>query len=832
MYLGIQEKEGGQTTVAGNGERFADETVISTFIPTLAKTWQRTITVSKADDENRLKQLVRTYEVLLKTLSALLYGRVRHYGCDLPKTIQFLKEKPTLGRFLRFNSNCRKILRSQNDPWMQDVDQAFHTPLAQQAVINVCRTTMVDLKEDKQWNKQAVTVRELFGILLELRNRTEHDAPPKTIVKALHENLYLTFLDIFSALQPVLAESWYAVQTSQTLPDRKHQYEMREFCGMHENLKEVVIDRHLIEKRLYVYDQRLPFPWIDLWPVAHWDDTDNRIYLYNGFLTDKNAVFIDYSTTGRPLHVQGQTFAELFNLPAEADEAFDDEQISEWETDKHLATLVIKGKSETDDQDESLTCVSYVREDDQPPPGETEGWVTGFTNRLIALLRQKLNRKEAYSLCIESPQQDETVHVTPDMLTTLQQIPFWLVIVSRSYAASDWCRRENDSFVHLIGERAQNDSGVFVIRLDQIHEDQLPPEFEEIQHSYDFFVTGSDRKHSVLTPTRQQDLYRYNNLLARLNRDLADALQKRQRRQKQAVTLTQQSMSSPSNGESVVFLAGVTDDLEPAREEIKESLTASHIRVIPEFCYFTEPETFKNTIRDDLARSDLFVQLLGVFPGKRPPGLPQGYVRQQYELALSSGKPILQWRSPELDIDGIQDADWHDFLRLATVRAVPLENFVSKIIRTLIPPSPSEEKKAIGGTNPPLIFVDADTDDSLLAYDICQRLMNFGAECVLPVQSHKPSETREAFEQCVIQCDAMMIVYGSVTPRWVNDQFLAVRRLEWRRERPFDAYAIYDGPPEQKSPVNVMSPRINILQCRSRLDDQQLGTFIETVQAR
>ena len=159
--------------MTGNGEKLTDDIVIRNFIPTIATIWQKTITVSKTDYEHRFKQCLRTYEVLLKSIAAALYGRARYYHSHVPEIEQFLKDKLTLGRFLRFNHACRKVLKSKGDPWTQELEQALSQELTEQAVIHVCHTTRVDLKEESQWNKKAVTVRELFTTLVELRNRTD-----------------------------------------------------------------------------------------------------------------------------------------------------------------------------------------------------------------------------------------------------------------------------------------------------------------------------------------------------------------------------------------------------------------------------------------------------------------------------------------------------------------------------------------------------------------------------------------------------------------------------------------------------------------------------------
>ncbi len=821
--------------MTGNGEKLTDDGVIRNFIPTIAETWQKTITVSKFDYENRFKQFLRMYEVLLKSMAAILYGRVRYYHSHVPE-IERLKGKPTLGRFLRFNHACRKVLRKKSDPWIQELEHALSEKLTEQAVIHVCHTTMADLKEDAQWNKQTVAVRELFTILLELRNRTEHDAPPRKIFKDLDDDLYLTFMAIFRALRNILEDPWYAIQTSRTLPDRNYHYEMREFCGINENLKEIATERHLIEERLYAYDQRLDPPWIALWPIAHWDETENKIYLYNGFIGNKNAVFVDHTAAKKPLHLQEKTFEALFNIPSETSEPFEDEKtpvepaegerVSESDTgDPAAAAMILKGKNGYGDQDESLIFVSYACADDQPPPDTNEGWVTTLINRL----KKQLDVKLGYEVKIDYPL-NGNIQATSEILDAIPQTALLIVILSPNYVDSDWCR---GAFLRMMKERVRH-SSVFVIERNQLEDIVLPPEFDEVtDYCYDFYVVDREEGYPrVLRPNLQQDMHRYNNLVTRLNRDLAGKLQKLHRQQKH-VLRTDKQHSQGSGDRHTVFLAGATDDLEEEREKIKCSLTEIDIQVIPEICYFNEPDAFEKAVSDDLVKSDLFVQLLGPRPGKKPPGLPQGYVCRQYELAQEAGKQIMQWHSPELDLKSIHDSDWRDFLEHKTVRAIELDEFTPAIVKKLTPAQPSEKGKK-PGKKPPMIFIDVYYDDLVLAQNLCQIFDKLGAGYFLPLQSDKPSENREAFEQYVLHCDATMIVYGDVTPKWVSDQVLAVHKISWQREQGL-APVILDGPPGQKPPgqkppVTFKLPGMEILQCRNHLDEQQLGNFIQTIQ--
>lgn len=248
------------------------------------------------------------------------------------------------------------------------------------------------------------------------------------------------------------------------------------------------------------------------------------------------------------------------------------------------------------------------------------------------------------------------------------------MILSRNYVASDWCQREQTSFLALLRERARRESSVFVIERDRLSYEEWPPEFEEVTgHRYPFW-----------------DEPRYHTLLNDLSYDLADELRKRTTRPEIPV----------SHDRPVVSLADVTDDLSPD------------------------------------------IQTIGI-----------------------------------------------------------------------------------------LLFLDANiSEDSPLITQICQVFDRFGVGYILPLQSEKPSENREAFEQYVVHCDALVIVYGEVSVKWVSDQLLAIRKISWKREHPLTAFAIFDGPPPQKPPVNITLPNMGILHCRECVDEEKLLNFIESFQ--
>ena len=825
---------------------FTEKTIITDFIPPIAQVWEETLLLSQNDFANRFNHLLESYEALLKSLVAILYGRLRylHEAHQLDEFIKNRFARPALGTFQESITLTLKILSAKEDAWGTQLAQDFREQLSNPAASYICRFARKEL-QSQEWNKKKVSVHEVFKILIELRNRTRgHGVIREGIVNeevtlALHETLF----ELFKTLQQELQAEWFVVHSVRNVSDREQEYEMHRMQGIHkEPFRATLRDLHLLDGKVYAHDPDLTPPWIELWPIAHWEN--KKIYLYNAFSAN-TVEFVNYRE-GERTHLKGLQFESLFSLPAATaltDEKIDLASSAEKSesggkhqpeafspatdfSDNSAGAMLLKGRITAGSEAEPLVFMSYACIDNQPLSGETKGWVTTLGHKL----KRQLGLKLGCELQLEELGMSELQEAAA-CIDTIPETALLLVVLSSNYLDSAWGQGE---FFRFMKERVRN-SSVLIVERDNFSDALLPEELNDVTDlRYGFYVVDrADESPHVLMPDIQQDMHRYNNLLARLNRELADKLQKIRRQQQLIPRSVKTGASTSSNGRPTIFLAGVTDDLEDEREELKSFLTTSNISVIPEFCYFNEPESFEECIRNDLTKSELFVQLLGPRPGKKAPGLPRGYVYRQYELAKKAGLTIRQWRSPGLDLQDVRNADWARFLEMEGISATDFDEFKAKIAKHF---APSEEKDSTQKSSKgkrPMVFIDAYNDDLEITNSICQMFEKQGVGYFLPLQSDKPAENREAFEQYVLNCDATLIVYGDVTPKWVSDQVLAVHKISWQREQGF-ASAILDGPsqrkpPEQKAPVNFKLPGMEVLQCRRQLDEQQLGNFISSI---
>lgn len=447
--------------------------------------------------------------------------------------------------------------------------------------------------------------------------------------------------------------------------------------------------------------------------------------------------------------------------------------------------------------------VSYAHVDDQPSPGVQDGWVTTFVQGLRVVLGRKLGRPDSFSLWIDHRLSRHT-EITPELLEVVQGSASLLVVLSRGFVVSDWCRKERNAFLESVRQRT-GESAVFVVELDRLEEGERPAELSSFV-GYRFWVMDREGRPPRLLGSPRPDAsdQRYFDLLNDLGHDIADHLRRRLSNGINAAA------PDPLEGRPTVFLADVTDDLEDSRDEVKRYLVQAGFNVLPGSLYSYESTAFTRSLEADLAKCKLFVQLLSGSPGKHPQDLPQGYLVLQHQRAVAVGKPILQWRSPDLDLTSVRDPKHREFLETETVRAVRLEELKAQV------GSWFERKDPVAptGGHDALVFLNAADEDQSLVQNISAVLDDLGTGYVLPLRSDEPVENRHAFEEYVKCCDALLIVYGCVNIKWVSDQLLAIRKLLWQRTAPLAVMAIFDGPPEQKPALNLKLPGMRVLACR------------------
>jgi hypothetical protein len=165
--------------------------------------------------------------------------------------------------------------------------------------------------------------------------------------------------------------------------------------------------------------------------------------------------------------------------------------------------------------------ISYAWVDNEVYAGAEKGWVQVFVDNLRKHLARELGRRdEADSLWVDYEQIRGNQGLTPTIRAHLEASHTLVLILSKGYLASPWCRQELEAFVETAGA----DSGrIFVVQMAPL--DREPEPLQDLL-KYSFWYLDDNREPctrwfpDIDPPDRE-----YPRQQQRLARDLAAKLQ-------------------------------------------------------------------------------------------------------------------------------------------------------------------------------------------------------------------------------------------------------------------------------------------------------------------
>lgn len=477
--------------------------------------------------------------------------------------------------------------------------------------------------------------------------------------------------------------------------------------------------------------------------------------------------------------------------------------------------------------------ISYAHVDDAPDPGEDEGWVTTLVRFLKNQLAKKLGREDCYELWMDHQLPGNAV-VTPEIDGKVKNSAVIVILLSQGYLKSPWCGREMILFLEEeVRRRRGTTSGLLVVEIDKVERPQALADLL----GYRFWVedTLRNRTRTLNLPRKVPTEDQYYQRLDDLARDLVAELNRRRPAEIHRDPASNVKPPPRSEPLATVYLAEVTEDLEDQRDEVKRYLIQAGYQVVPQSYYSRAPEVFRRDARKDLERSSLCVQLLSGLAGPKLADDQPSAVAIQWECAGTLNKPIMQWRSRDLDVvkAAARNQAHGALLTGPDCLALGLEEFKALVVARL----EAERLKALSernrqGPDPDrdlgrLVFVNAEEVDLPLARSVGEALAEWGVWCAFPRTSGSPAELREDLEQKLLDCDALMLIYGSTKVTWVSQQLRRSRKVMCKHEPPPPAIGVYLGPPEPKEPLDVMIPKLRVIESQSGLNRDALQDFLD-----
>ncbi len=431
--------------------------------------------------------------------------------------------------------------------------------------------------------------------------------------------------------------------------------------------------------------------------------------------------------------------------------------------------------------------ISYARVDDSEKMPTGRGWVSEFVSRLQSALQSRLGGPDSLRIFFDQNSLGANQQL-PELLDAASRSAVFLALASPAYAERPWTQKELAAFV----ASTDDINRLFAVEFLPLDAGSDYPEPLNMHKRAKFWET--DEPHSTVPiPLMPDGTGPYRNRIHDLAAQIRARLVALNTRKEIGALAEAIVDDTARRKKGVVFLAQTTDDLEEDRLQVQRYLEQFGYLVIPRADYPQGGEQFSAAVHEDLKDAKLYVHLLGARGGRRPPDLPLGYARAQFDAARQARVPTMLWRRPDMDLAAVTDTDHLAILNDADVIASGLESFKADVRRRLEtrqkePPPPLAPQT--------LVFINADESDYEVAKMVREEFTARDMTAVIPMYQRNAAEFHEDLKEHLTDSDVLVFLYGRAPEAWIRQQLKFFSKL--RPGAKARVVAVLVGPPEGK----------------------------------
>jgi TIR domain len=486
--------------------------------------------------------------------------------------------------------------------------------------------------------------------------------------------------------------------------------------------------------------------------------------------------------------------------------------------------------------------VSYAHVDDLAAPGDDQGWVTRFDKYLETYLSQSMG--EQAKVWRDDRLRGNDIFAN-EIVKQFPETAVLLSIVSPRYIESEWCLREVNEFCKTAelngGLTIDNKARVLRVmlrRLPSERREQLPNILKNAL-GYEFYQEVDGSRELPLDPSFGSG-EAYRRQVYFLAEDIADLVSKLKHKDSDAESA--EVASKPK-----VYLAECSYDLRDDREKLRGDLRAHGYTVLPdqlarlpdlESEYVTEAGRL-------LDQCQVSVHLVGRFRGKVPDGSSQKSVVQlQNEVAAAkcekSGLRRVIWlpenahseqAEQQAFIDELQkDASLQRGADLVTDDLEAFKGVVHATLRKLEKPAPETSQPA---TTAKLVYLICDHRDRPATIPLRKFLKGEGVDVVIPVFEGDAATVRQANQDLMTRCDAVVLFYGAGDEAWkrtVDNDLIKMKA--YRDGKPLQASHVYLAPPVTDDKQELIElEESNLIRGLDGFKDSEMQSFLNLLKS-
>lgn len=455
-----------------------------------------------------------------------------------------------------------------------------------------------------------------------------------------------------------------------------------------------------------------------------------------------------------------------------------------------------------------------------------DGWVSSFVTNLKTHLDAELKRSPTQRIWWDETSINPEARLTEQIRAKVTRSRFLVVILSKAYVRSDWCRQEREAFLQAYPD-AIREERVVLIDIGSLPLENWPREFHDIRgrRFYTEPASGnSQHPQPIGFPTPKKDNDDHHPFFSRV-RDLAIDLA---RKLEVGVGSRIASLRAPHHPKVKIFVAEASDDISDHRDDVASYL-ADHFTVFPSLDQSlpTNWDEWRSKVDEGLCEADFYVQLVGDHPGGKIRGSQERPVTAQFEMARDSKRPMLLWRKGNRPTD---DQSPLATLFEAAEYCGSIPDFCKEVVKRATPVAAPEKPLPAGDPSSHYnnVFIHLDKVDEEQARGLIKQLGELKCRVSAALLEGSPHEIRRHLISNVSRSQGLVLLYGQINSGRLQIRFDEICKvIEARRRKSGDLTVprilVYKGEPHPKSDPLFSFPDMQFLEAN-------LGNVTERLQ--
>jgi len=489
--------------------------------------------------------------------------------------------------------------------------------------------------------------------------------------------------------------------------------------------------------------------------------------------------------------------------------------------------------------------ISYAHIDNQPLTPEQQGWITRFHATLEALLSMRMGRKAR--IWRDEKLQGNDIFAD-EILDQFTQTAVLVSVLTPRYLNSEWCTREVAEFC----KSAEQSGGIVVANKARIFkvlktpvdtQESLPSVMKDIL-GYEFFTFEGETPLELDPAYGEKYAQDYNRKVGKLAWDISQLLKKLE------TDTGDSGHDEQATAKATIYLAECSYDRKQAREILEGELRRHGYTVLPDQQLPQGEEDYVTAVARLLERCRLAIHLVGESYGAVPDGPSQkSVVVLQNELAVQQSKsgalPRVIWlpegthseQAPhQAFIEALhQDAEAQFGADLITGDLEDLKTSIHTALKKLEKPELKQpEEQAAAADRAKLIYLICDEKDRKATVPVRKFCRGQGFEVAIPAFEGDAAAIREAHQQLLTNCDAVILFYGAGDEAWKRTLDNELKKMPgYRGGKPLPASYTYLADPktaDKEDLIEMEEP--NLINGLEDFSEAEMAAFAQAMNPR